>query len=400
MKLLKPTTSLFILLLIAMTASIANAGRTRPFIIGADISWTPEDEAAGAQYFDGGVRKDLLQILKDHGFNYIRLRIFVNPKSEGGYARNMPEAFCDLAHTEAMAKRIKAAGMGFLLDFHYSDNWADPGKQMKPLAWEALSMPELVQAVHDHTQTVLAALKADGTLPDMVQIGNEITPGMLWPDGRVGNTSDAAADEKQWDNLAALVKSGIKATREINPAISIILHSDAGYSDQQMRHWVDHLLARDVKFDIIGLSCYRQDKEGDWPNTFNDLAQRYPDHDLMVCEYSARKQYINDAVWNVPDQKGLGSFIWEPTRHKEAIFDVNGQNAGGGEQYNYNTTVPSNRPATRPTTRPAPTTSPSVRRRRGNGGRYDTNWLIGLFSEMSRDYGATAASTQSTQSAK
>src|SRR5947207_6068146 len=149
------------LLLFAMLffCTSARAARTGPFIIGADISWVPEDEAAGATYFDQGVQKDIFTILKEHGFNYIRLRIFVDPHSERGYARRYNEAFCDLEHTKAMAKRIKAAGMGFLLDFHYSDNWADPGKQTKPLAWEHFTVAQLADAVHEHTKTVLTALQ-------------------------------------------------------------------------------------------------------------------------------------------------------------------------------------------------------------------------------------------------
>src|SRR2546421_8349865 len=106
-----------LLVIVFLFSTTARAARTGPFIIGADISWIPEDEAAGATYFDKGVQKDIFQILEDHGFNYIRLRIFVDPSSPRGYARNMPEAFCDLPHTLAMAKRMKAAGMGFLLDF-------------------------------------------------------------------------------------------------------------------------------------------------------------------------------------------------------------------------------------------------------------------------------------------
>src|SRR5437762_14181120 len=124
-------------------------------------------------------------ILKEHGFNYIRLRIFVDPHSERGYARRYDEAFCDLAHTKAMAKRMKAAGMGFLLDFHYSDNWADPGHQTKPAAWEGLAFDDMAAALHAHTKTVITALNDQGTPPDMVQIGNEIRFGMVWPDGHV-----------------------------------------------------------------------------------------------------------------------------------------------------------------------------------------------------------------------
>ena len=179
--------------------------RTGPFILGADISWVPEDEADGATYFDRGVRKDVFQILKDHGFNYIRLRVFVDPSSPRGYAARRNEAFCDLAHTLAMAKRAHDAGMGLLIDFHYSDTWADPGKQFKPAAWEKLSFRRpSSKAVHDHTRWFCwAARKIQGTTPQMVQIGNEITNGMLWPDG----------DLKHFDQLAELIKSGVAGAK-------------------------------------------------------------------------------------------------------------------------------------------------------------------------------------------
>jgi arabinogalactan endo-1,4-beta-galactosidase len=342
--------------------------RTGPFILGADISWIPEDEAEGATYWDNGQQTDIFQILKNHGFNHIRLRVFVDPHSERGYARFRNEAFCDLAHTKAMAKRIKAAGMGFLLDFHYSDNWADPGKQVKPLAWDKMSVEEMTEALRKHTHDVVLALKEQGTPPDMVQIGNEITNGMLWPDG----------DLKHLDNLATFVKAGISAVREIDPSIKIVLHHDKGRICEQVCWWMDELLKRDVKFDIIGLSCYAQAKEGDWKKTLDELPKRYPTYDILIAEYSNRKRFVNDLAFENP--KCLGTFIWEPTRHKEAIFDVNGQNAGGGQFYDLTSTqpaAPATRPATRPTTRP---------RRRSNGGRYETNSLIRLYDEMSKAY--------------
>jgi beta-galactosidase/arabinogalactan endo-1,4-beta-galactosidase len=326
------------------------------------------------------VQRDIFQIMTDHGFNAVRLRVFVDPGSDRGYTRGMAERFCDLPHTLAMAKRIKQANMRFLLDFHYSDNWADPAKQTKPLAWDQLPFPQLVQALRDHTKTVVSALKDRGTPPDMVQIGNEIRFGMLWPDGHVG---DAPTDDPRydhWDNLATLIKAGIAAVKEVDPSIRIVLHNDCGRSDRRMRFWVDQLLARGVQFDIIGMSCYRQDEEGDWQRTFDDLATRYPDHQLLVAEYSARKRYVNDLMVNAPNHKGIGTFIWEPTRHKEAIFDKDGQNAGGGEPYDFETTAPSTRPIV--TTRPTAATRP-----RSHGGRYDANELINLYPQMSRDYG-------------
>src|ERR1700733_11537239 len=129
------------------------------FILGADISAVPAQEARGIKFSDHGVPEDVLQILKDHGFNYIRLRVFVQPTNSGGYSTR---GYCDLAHTIAMARRVKAAGMGLLLDFHYSDTWADPGKQTKPLAWRQLPLDQLIQTMHDYTKDAVAQLKAAG----------------------------------------------------------------------------------------------------------------------------------------------------------------------------------------------------------------------------------------------
>ena len=129
------------------TNTVKNS-RTGPFILGADISWVPEDESDGAEYFDHSVKKDIFEILKEYKFNYVRLRLFVNPASTNGYARRRAEAFCDLEHTKAMAKRAKAAGMGILLDVHYGDTWTSPGHQDKPVAWKDFNFEQLTQAVH------------------------------------------------------------------------------------------------------------------------------------------------------------------------------------------------------------------------------------------------------------
>ena len=169
---------------LAGQTSDENNSRSGPFIIGADISWIPEDEAAGAEYFDHGVKRDIFEILKERGFNYVRLRVFVNPKSTNGYARHMSEAFCDVAHTQAMARRAKAAGMGILLDVHYGDTWTSPGHQEKPVAWQPLDFPGLTNAVREFTREVVLALKTNGTQAAMVAVGNEISDGMLFPDGR------------------------------------------------------------------------------------------------------------------------------------------------------------------------------------------------------------------------
>ncbi len=353
--------------------------RQGPFLLGADVSWIPEEEAAGATYYDDGVKTDIFAILKKYKFNYIRLRIFVNPQAPGGYAAGRPEAFCDLAHTEAMAKRVKAAGMGFLLDFHYSDTWASPGKQFKPLAWKDLSFPELTETVHTYTRSVVRALKDQGTPPDMVAVGNEVTDGMLFPDGRASN----------FDHFAALVKAGISGVKDVDPNIKIMLHHHLGRSDLVVRAWVDNMLARGVQFDVLGLSCYAQAHDGDWKTTFDDVSARYPDKLIVAAEYTGHKRLLNDLVYNTPGKRGLGTFLWEPIQYREAIFDKDGRNAGGGatpvqERPGFANTIP---------TTPAPptvsVTPPAPRPPRGpwNGGRYDTNDFIKLYPQMSADYG-------------
>jgi arabinogalactan endo-1,4-beta-galactosidase len=412
-------TLLFAAALCLLCADLAVA-RDQPFILGADISWIPEDEAAGAQYFDRGVRKDIFEILKQYDFNFVRLRIFVNPRN--GYSRNA--GFCDLEHTKAMAKRIQQANMGFLLDFHYSDTWADPEHQDKPIAWRAMSVDELEKAVADHTREVLLALKAQGTMPQMVQIGNEITHGMLWPEGRVwsqipsGNpetdarTANLGPGIGSYDNLARFVKAGIAAAKEVDPSVKIVLHNHLARNTPRMVEWMDELLKRDVNFDIIGMSAYAQGKDGDWKNTFEELARRYPNHKQMIVEYSAQKQYVNDLVFNTPGELGLGTFIWEPTRHREALFNRNGVNAGGGQASNFvndmgvnqGATTPAGRgrgqpPATQtatlaplggampPTDAPPPATAPTRGRGRG-GGRYETNVLFEVYPMLERRYHA------------
>jgi arabinogalactan endo-1,4-beta-galactosidase len=386
------------LLFAADTNTVKNS-RTGPFILGADISWVPEDEADGAQYFDHGVQKDIFQILQEYKFNYVRLRVFVNPSSTNGYARRRSEAFCDLEHVKTLAQRARAAGMGILLDVHYGDTWTSPGHQDKPVAWRNYDVAQLTQAVHDFTQRAIYELKTNGTPAAMVQIGNEVSDGMLFPEGRRSN----------FDNFAAFVKAGSAGAKAADPDVKIILHHHLGRSNERVRDWVDNFLQRGTDFDIIGLSCYAQAQEGDWKNNFADLAKRYPDKGLLVLEYSARKRYLNDLMFETPDKKGLGTFIWEPTRHRESLFDKDGKSAGGGQESNFTTDtgiaqgarLRTNAIAATNRATPANSNSPeaTVRnsgtnentrtewRQRRFGGRYDANELFNLYPQMSRDYG-------------
>lgn len=283
-------------------------------ILGADISFLPELEARSMKFSDNGVPGDAIQIMKAHGFNYIRLRIFNNPANPKGYSPG--KGFCDLAHTMAMAKRIKAAHMKFLLDFHYSDYWADPQQQNKPLAWVGADFPSLKDSLYNWTVKVMTALKAQGTTPDMVQVGNEINHGMDWPDGEINNL----------DSLAQLIYSGVQGVRAVSPSTIIMLHIALGGQNAEARFFVDNMLARKVPFDVIGLSYYPKwhGTPNDLKNNMADLARRYKQQ-VMVAEYSQLKKEVNDIAFTAPGKKAIGTFIWEPLSTWEGIFDRDGK---------------------------------------------------------------------------
>lgn len=283
-------------------------------IFGADISFLPELEDRGIKFSDQGIQKDALDILKDHGFNYVRLRIFNDPSGVKGYSPG--KGFCDLNNTLAMAKRVKKAGMKLLLDFHYSDYWADPGKQYKPDAWLNISFDALKDSVYSFTSNVIRALKQQGTTPDMVQIGNEINHGILWPDGHVNNL----------DGLAQLFKSGYDAVLSIDQAIVIMLHIALGGQNDESVFFIDNMLKRGVEFDVIGQSYYPQwhGTTDDLQNNLDDMLKRYG-KELIVVEYSSKKREVNDIIFRLPENKGKGSFIWEPLNTWEYIFEPDGK---------------------------------------------------------------------------
>ncbi len=217
--LIRPLISISVLT-IAISALTGTAAEPS-YVLGADISWIPEREASGTKYAHNGQVKDMLDILKENKFNYIRLRIFVDPKAVDNGKTDASgwnpypysaKGYCGLDSTIKMAKRVKAAGMGFLLDFHYSDTWADPGKQYKPLSWSGLSGVAAVEGkVRSYTKESLEAFKAAGALPDMVQVGNEVVNGMIHPDGS-GNSV----------NFAKLVNAGINGVKDVDPDIKIM----------------------------------------------------------------------------------------------------------------------------------------------------------------------------------
>lgn len=236
--------------------------RKKEFIMGMDLSFMDEIEQGGGRYYDaGGEERELLELLAASGVNAVRLRIWNDPA--GG--------FCNLERTVAVARRIKRQGLDFLLDFHYSDKWADPANQWKPAAWETLSYEELGQAVHAYTADVLEALKQADALPDTVQVGNEITPGLLWNEGRVDG--EGFDTDEQWSRFAGLVKRGIEAVRAASPDIAVMIHIDRGGDNASSRKFFDRFAELGVDYDVIGQSFYPW-----WHGTLEDL--RLNLHDL------------------------------------------------------------------------------------------------------------------------
>jgi beta-galactosidase len=296
---------------------------TKPIgrMIGADISFLPEIENGAQrgrnslrQFFEAGEPVDAIALLKRHGFNYIRLRIFVNPENPEGYAPGA--GFCGLDSTLSMARRVKAAGMGLLLDFHYSDYWADPQQQNKPLRWASLAYPVLADSVRAYTSAVLRALQQQGTLPDMVQIGNEINHGLLWPEGHISNP----------DQLAGLLQAGVAGTAAVDSAIPVMMHLALGGQNDEARFWLDNMLARGVTFDVLGLSYYPR-----WHGTLEDLSANLRDlveryhKPVNVVEYSDFKQAVHDIVFGLPGDMGKGAAIWEPLNRRSGLFDGDGK---------------------------------------------------------------------------
>ncbi len=285
-------------------------------MIGADISMVPSQEARGTKFSDENGTADLLEILKRHHFNWIRLRLFVDPTAKGGYSQ---AGYCGLESTLAYAKRIKAAGLNFLLDLHYSDNWADPEKQHKPASWSRDTGSRLEGKVYSYTYDIVKRFSAEGARPDMIQTGNEITNGMLWPQGKIENDI--------YEPFAVMLRCATAAVRAADPTIPVLIHSATGGNNMKSVHFYDKIISRDVKFDVIGLSYYPKyhGTLEQMSENINDLAKRY-EKPVVIVEYQDYRQEVNEIVHDVPNGMGAGTFIWEATSPMwGALFDSAGK---------------------------------------------------------------------------
>lgn len=263
--------------------------------VGSDSSEIPEVEARGGIFRIKGEQKDPLLAMKEAGWNSMRLRVWNQPK----------DGYCDMAHTLAMAKRIKAAGLKLMIDFHYSDYWADPGKQFRPAAWEKMTPREVEVAVFEFTRDSVAALVNQGTPPEVVQVGNEVTNGMLWPEARLNINGDG------WDQFIAYTKAGIKGAREGGGKTTpkIMVHIDQGGRNNVSRFWLDQYFAKGGEADIIGLSYYPfwHGTLKELKSNLNDLSNKYK-KPILIAETAYPHQGWNDRTRQydenaVPDKR-------------------------------------------------------------------------------------------------
>ncbi|NLL79916.1 MAG: glycosyl hydrolase [Clostridiales bacterium] len=313
------------------------------FIKGMDVSSLREVEKCGGVFFDQGVKEDLFSILKRYGTNSIRLRVWNDPRSEEGYTYGAGGN--DLATFLELAGRANRNGMGVLLDLHYSDFWTDPGKQFIPKEWKGKTVKQLEEAVYQYTVEIMKQIKTRGIRLDMVQVGNEVTNGLLWPYGKV----------PEYDNIARFLNAGIRGVRAIDTEIPVMIHLDCGCDQETCRVWFDEFTKRCEDFQVIGLSYYPF-----WQGTLEGLAEnmkflaeRYG-RDVVVAEVSmghtltdyadyeklsdderkgmatkphlaekvpfamtpegqkAFMQVFLEKIQSVPDGKGKGFYYWEP----------------------------------------------------------------------------------------
>jgi len=288
------------------------------FAKGADISWVTQMETSGYKFYDkSGNQQDLFTLMKGLGMNSIRLRAWVNPS----------DGWCNTADVLAKALRAKNAGMKIMIDFHYSDSWADPGKQPKPAAWAILNFATLVTTMHDYTVGVMNTLKTNGITPDWVQVGNETNDGMLWEDGRA-STNMA--------NFASLIKAGYQAVKSVSSTTKVIVHISNGYDNSLFRWMFDGLKANGAQWDIIGMSLYPTTSnyttlDAQCLTNINDMVSRYNtpvmvvEVGMAVSDAESSRAFLTDIITkvnSVANGNGLGVFYWEPEAYNWQSYSL------------------------------------------------------------------------------
>ena len=225
--------------LCAMSGTAQRERTEKDFVKGADVGFLAGQERRGVKFHDkNGNERECMELLKnDYQISAIRLRVWVNPR--GGS--------CGKEEVLAMALRAKALGMDVMIDFHYSDSWADPGKQPIPKAWQGHNYEQMKQDLREHTIDVLSLLKENGVKPRWVQVGNETSNGLLWDMGHI---------EKNPEQYAGFIRAGYDAVKEVFPETIVIVHLDRGHKKDLYDYNLGIVLQYGGKFDMIGMSLY------------------------------------------------------------------------------------------------------------------------------------------------
>lgn len=302
-----------------------SAGFTR----GADVSWLTQMEKEGCKFYKtDGTQSECMALLKCYGIDAIRLRVWVNPK----------DGWCGKDDVVAKARRAKDLGLRVMIDFHYSDWWADPGKQNKPEAWKSLDFEGLKKAVADHTKDVLNALKAAGVAPEWIQIGNETTGGMLWPDGQ--NYTDAG-----FVSYIQLHNAGYDAAKAVFPQAKALVHVDNGWKWETLDWFFKNFKIKGGKCDLIGLSLYPESSNWQQYNLqiCENIKKLYDAYgkETLVCELGMEwteaatcNRFIQDLIQRTKDMEAshcCGVMYWEPegyhawSGYSKAAFDNSGK---------------------------------------------------------------------------
>ncbi|PQJ75714.1 glycosyl hydrolase 53 family protein [Polaribacter gangjinensis] len=284
---------------------------------GADISWMTEMENSGFSWKDNnGNSKELMPLLKEYDLDAVRLRVWVNPDVSSA------NGWCDIDDLVVKAELAKNAGLEVMISIHYSDWWADPGQQTKPVAWINFSISQLETAVYNHTTDILNALNTKGITPKWVQIGNETSDGMLWNSGK--------ASTGGFGNYAKFINAGTNAVKAFNNSIKTILHLPNGNYNPLFRWNIDGLINNGLissRLDIIGMSLYPE--ENNWVSMVNDTYNNMIDvktrynKDVMMAEVGfasnrpdISNQFLTYIIEKTKQANGLGVFYWEPIAHK------------------------------------------------------------------------------------
>lgn len=285
----------FLLFALCLSAAAVSAQR----LLGGDISLLPTYEANKTEYRDStGRMVPFMDLVKtEGGWNAVRVRLFVNPENAPESAKK--EGVCqDVNYIIPLCKQVKASGMKLMLDFHYSDTWADPSKQFTPKAWKQANVEALADSVYAFTKHSLLRLRKEGIEPELIQVGNEITFGMLWPSGRVDPLK-----EDNWDTLTRFISRGSEACREVCPKAKIIIHTEHAQDWKSTFGYYDKLRRHHVDYDIIGLSYYPM-----WHGTIShlnvvldSLEANFPQKEIMIVETAGYYSHEKDP-WATPNQ--------------------------------------------------------------------------------------------------